>query len=159
MNAEQIPQLSDIPDFGNELLAGFDVNAAFQEAIHGIAQDTELALEERVRRMENVVSQGASELYRDFIDFRAIAAQMETLCSHDHAMSQSLLGSEMLSSFMAAYKADDGHDHDDLHGHNHAHDDDEDDIDPKSGKKTKKKRSSWLSAFVKPPAIRERSDS
>lgn len=151
MNAEYAPQLNDMSDFGMDLLAGFDVNAAFQEAIYGVAQATELALEEKVRRMENIVSQGASELYRDFVDFRALAAQIEVLCSHDHAMGQSLLGSEMLSGFMAAYKADEEHEHTDPH--KHTPDDDEDETDPKNSKKTKKKkRYRWLSAVVDSPA-------
>jgi hypothetical protein len=148
---EQAPRFEEMPDFGMEAFGmseDFDINAAFQEAIQGVASDTELALEEKVRRMEVIVSEGTSEVYRDFVDFRQMAAQMEMMCNHDHALNQSIQGNDTLSSFMDGNKADDGHNlGDSLHGkHNHKKDDDEYEIDPKTGKKTKKKkrRYSWL---------------
>lgn len=156
MNAlEQAPRFEEMPDFGMEAFGmseDFDINAAFQEAIAGVASDTELALEEKVRRMEVIVSEGTSEVYRDFVDFRSMAAQMEMMCNHDHALNQSMQGNDTLSGFMDSHKADDGHNHgDSLHGkHNHKKDDDEYEIDPKTGKKTKKKkRSGWFSMLIK----------
>lgn len=153
MNAlEQAPQFEDMPDFGMEFeMADFDINAAFQEAIVGVASDQEIALDEKVRRMEVIVSEGTSEVYRDFVDFRQMAAQMEMMCNHDHALNQSMQGSETLSGFMDSHKADDGHNHgNESHSkHNHK-DDDEYEIDPKTGKKTKKKkRSGWLSLTLR----------
>ncbi len=137
MNAAETPRFEDVPDFGMECAMGeFDINAAFQEAVTGVVGDVELALEEKVRRMESIVSEGTSEVYRNFVDFRAMAAQMKMLCSHDHALSQSIQGSEMLSSFLDSYKADDGHNHTD----DDKSIDDEYEIDPKTGKKTKKKK-------------------
>lgn len=144
---EQAPRFEEVPDFGMELdMGGFDINAAFQEAIQGIASDTELALEERVHRMEVILSEGESEMYRDFVDFRQIAAQMEMMCSHDHALNQSMESSDILSGFMDRHKANDGHDH----GSDNHKDDSDDEIDPKTGKKTKKKRrSGWLVALLR----------
>ena len=152
---EQAPRYEEMPDFGMEAFGmseDFDINAAFQEAIAGVASDTELALEEKVRRMEVIVNEGTSEMYRDFVDFRQMAAQMEIMCSHDHTFSQSMRGNETLSGFVDSHKADDGHNHaDSLHRkHNHKEDNDEYEIDPKTGKKTKKmKRSGWFSILIK----------
>ena len=146
---ERNQRFSEMPDFGMEASvygADFDINAAFQEAIEGIASDIELALEEKVRRMEVIVIEGTSEVYRDFVDFRQMAAQMEMMCSHDHAFNQSLQGSDTVSSFMDSHKAGDVHNH----GKHDHKDDDEYEIDPKTGKKTKKKkRSGWFSLVLK----------
>lgn len=148
---EQTPQFEKMPDFGMELDVGeFDINAAFQDTIQGVASDTELALEEKVRRMEVIVNEGTSEVYRDFVDFRAMAVQMEMMCNHDHALNQSMRGSDTLSGFMDSHRSDDGHNHgESLHGkHNHK-DDDEYEIDPKTGKKTKKKKKhGWFSLLL-----------
>jgi hypothetical protein len=152
---EQAPRFEEMPDFGMgsfDISEGFDINAAFQEAIQGVASDTELALEEKVRRMEVIVSEGASEVYRGFVDFRQMAAEMEMLCSHDHALNQSIQDSDTLSGFIDSYKADDGHNHgNSLHDkHSHKKDDDKYGIDPKTGKKIKKKkRSGWFSMLMK----------
>lgn len=151
---EQAPRFEEIPDF--DIVAfgineNFDINAAFQEAIQGVASNTELALEEKVRRMEVIVSEGTSEAYRDFVDFRQMAAQMEMMCSHDHAFNQASQGSETLHGFMDSHKEDDGHNHGDNldNKHNHKKDDDYE-IDPKTGKKTKKKKNnSWFSILMK----------
>jgi len=143
---ERVPAFEETPDFGMELsIDGFDINAAFQEAVHGVASDTELALEEKVRRMEAIVSEGTSEVYRDFVDFRHMASQMEMMCSDDHSLSESILESNTLTSFMDNHREDDGHGHDSgLHG-KHSHKDDEYEIDPKTGKKKKKKKyAGWL---------------
>lgn len=151
---EQEPRYEEMPDFGMEAFGmseDFDINAAFQEAITGVASDTELALEEKVRRMEIIVSEGTSEVYRDFVDFRQIAAQMEMMCNHDHALNQYMQGNDALSNFMNSHKADGEHNHDDnLHSnHNHKTDNDEYEIDPKTGKKIKKKkRRGWLGVYI-----------
>jgi hypothetical protein len=141
--SEQAPRFEEIPSFGMESFGmneDFDINAAFQEAVQGVASDTELALEEKVRRMGVIVSEGTSEVYRNFIDFRQMATQMQMMCNHDHALSQSMQGNDTLSSFMESNKSDDGHDHGDgLHSKD-THKDDEYETDPKTGKKTKKKR-------------------
>jgi len=108
-------------------LAGFDINAAFQNAMTAVITDTELALDDKVQRIEVMVREGTSEVYRDFVDFRALAAQMELFCMHDQAFSDQAQGHGLLSEFM--------HDHAD-----HDTDDDEWEIDPKTGKKRKKKR-------------------
>ena len=141
---EQAPRFEEMPDFGMEsfgMTEEFDINAAFQEAIVGVASDTELALEEKVRRMEVIVSEGTSEVYRDFVDFRQMAAQIEMMCNHDHILSQSMQSNDTLSNFMDSHNADDGHNH---------KNDDEYEVDPKTGKKTKKKkkkRHGWSSTL------------
>lgn len=145
---EQAPRSQQMPDFGMEafgMTGEFDINEAFQEAVHGVATDTELALEEKVRRMEVIISEGESDVYREFVDFRQMASQMEMMCNHDHAFAQSVEGSESLSSFLGEHKPGDEHGHaESSHKHAH-HEDDEYDIDPKTGKKTKKKRrSGWF---------------
>lgn len=146
---EQTPRFEEIPDFGMETFGmseDFDINAAFQEAIQGVASDSELALEEKVRRMEVIVSEGTSDVYRDFVDFRQMAAQMEMMCNHDHALNQSMQGSDTLLGFMDSHKADDGHNHGDSLNNKDNH---EYEIDPKTGKKTKKKkRTGWLRAYL-----------
>ncbi|MDB5171062.1 MAG: hypothetical protein JWO35_756 [Candidatus Saccharibacteria bacterium] len=131
--------LEQAPDFGMDMFGmddGFDINAAFQGATQDVISDTELALEEKVRRMEVIVSEGTSEVYRDFVDLRALAAQM----SHDHMLCQAAQGSEALSSFMDGHSSDDGHNHGDSSHDEHSHKNDDDEIDPKTGTKKKKKR-------------------
>jgi hypothetical protein len=66
-------------------------------------------LEEKVRRMEGIVSEGNSDIYREFVDFRQMAAQIEMMCSHDHELNQSLRDSDTLTTFMDSHK-DDNHD-------------------------------------------------
>lgn len=149
---ERVPQFEAMPDFGMETLDSsqyFDINAAFQEVIAGVASDTELALEEKVRRMEVIVSEGTGEVYRDFVDFRQMAAQMEVMCNHDHALNQSVQANETLSGFLDNYKLDDGHNHTGSASGKHAHKDDEYEKDQKTGKKTKKKkRRSWFGVYL-----------
>jgi hypothetical protein len=102
-----------------------------------VASDVELALDEKVRRMETIVSTGASETYRNFIDFRQMAAQIEMMCNHDHELSSSMQGNAALSSFMESFTHSNGHDHDDEH-----------EIDPRTGKKrSKKKKRSWFGVY------------
>lgn len=154
MNAiERTQPYEDMPDFGMDAFGmheNFDINAAFQEAVQGIVSDAELALEEKVRRMEVIVSEGTNDLYRDFVDFSMMARQIDMMCSHDHAFGQSLQNSETLSGFMSNYKSDDGHNHsEELHSKHNRKDDDEYEIDPKTGKKTKKKkRRGWFNLLV-----------
>lgn len=146
---EQVLPLDSAPDFGMELdlgLGDFDINAAFQEAMYGVATDAELALEEKVRRMEVIVSEGTSELYRDFVDFTEMAAQMEWICNEDHELHHSMQGSDMLADFMDRNKTDEVHDR----GGKHTRHDDEYEVDPKTGKKTKKKkrRRGWFGIYL-----------
>ena len=147
---EQAPRFEEMPDLDMEafgMTQDFDINAAFQEAIQGLASDTELDLEEKVRRMEVIVSEGTSEVYRDFVDFRQMAAQMEMMCNHDHAFNQSMQGNDTLSAFMDSHKDDDGHNHGDSSEYKYKHKkgNNEYAVDPKTGKKTKKKKKlSWL---------------
>lgn len=111
---EQAPRFEEVPDFGMGLDMGeFDINAAFQEAIQVVASDTELALEEKVRRMEVIISEGTSEVYRDFVSFGQMAAQMEMICNHDHELNQSMQGNDMHSSFLNSHRPDEGHGHHD----------------------------------------------
>lgn len=118
---ERVLSYDDGSDFGMEFdIDGFDINAAFQEAITDVASDAELALDEKVRRMEVIVSEGASDLYRDFVDFSAMAAQMAMMCAHDHAFGQLAQTSETLSGLMAAYTKDDGHHHSSAPGAPHS---------------------------------------
>ncbi len=147
---EQAPRLRNTPDFGMELdMGGFDINTAFLEAVSGVASDTELALEEKVRRMEVIVSEGTSEIYRDFVDFRVMAAQIEMMCSHDHALGQSIQGNETLSTFIDSHRPDEMHSHTANPQDRHK-DKDDYEIDPKTGKKTKKKkRIGWFDLFFK----------
>jgi hypothetical protein len=124
-------------EFGFE--ADFDINAAFQDALFGVATDEELALDEKVQRMEFILSEGTSDIYRDFVDFRAMAAQMNAACNHDHSLGSAVKGNEMLSSFMdAALKPEGaGHDHDHEH---HQHDDDDDEDEHPHKKRQKARR-------------------
>lgn len=145
---EQETRFDEMPDFDLGFdMDGFDINTAFQEAMTGVVTDAELALEEKVRRMEVIVSEGSSDVYRDFVDFRMMATQIEMMCSHDHVLSQSLQNSTTLSGFMDSHKNDDGHNHSEsLHDRlEHKH---EDEKDPKKSKK-KKKRTGWFSLLMK----------
>ena len=130
--------------FGMEL--EFDLNAAFQGAISGVASDAELALDEKVRRMEVIINEGNSDTYRDFVDFRQIASQMQMICSHDHALGQMMNANDSLSSILGKHDDNDGHNHS-----SHSHDEDEDDDDDSDKKKKSKssKRRGWLSFFSK----------
>jgi hypothetical protein len=141
--------LEQVPDFGMEFFdveVDFDIHAAFQDAMDGVVTDTELALEEKVRRMEVIVTESNSEVYRDFVDFRSIASQMEMFCSHDHLLREATQSNETLSGFMDSHKADDGHNHSDQNHDksNQKVDDDADDIDPRTGKKKKKRSYGWF---------------
>lgn len=156
---EQAPRYEEMPDFGMEAFGmseDFDINAAFQEALQGVASDAELALEDKVRRMEFILSEGTSDVYRDFVDFRRMAAQMRLLCNDDHALNQSMQGNEALSSFLNKHKDDDGHNHgNSLLGKHNKHNSDEDDeeesTESKNGKKSKRKRPAgvgWFGVYV-----------
>lgn len=130
--------LEQAPDFSIDLgMEDFDLNMAFQDAMTSVATSNELALDDKIRRMEVIISEGTSDVYRDFVDLRMIAAQMEMFCNHDHALNHAMEANGLLSSFMGEHKE---------HGnHSHTHEDklkdnDETEIDPKTGKKKKKKR-------------------
>lgn len=149
---EQAPSLEDASVFGIDLSMGdFDINAAFQEAIAGVASDSELALDEKVRRMEVIVTEGMSAVYRDFVDFKQMAAQMEMVCNHSHGLSQMMQGNEILSGITNKFsEGEHDHEHNDVAHEQHEHDpeDDDDEIGPKTGKKTKKKKQrSWFGIY------------
>lgn len=124
-------------DFGMD---GFDINSAFQEAVSNVLSDKDIKLDEKIRRMETIVIEGTSDIYREFIDFRQIVSQIEMICNHDHVLESSMRDNETVSDFM--------HNHADEASHDH---EDEYEIDHKTGKKTKKKKKkkrSWLENFV-----------
>lgn len=128
---------------GDELDFGdFDLNAAFQNALSDVVTDEELALDEKVMRMETIIAEGSSEVYQDFVDMRAIAAQMEMFCAHDHALNDALGGSEFIGGLLSEH-ADDGHDHAG-HEYSHNNDDDTEEEDDKKSKKKKRKKRRWL---------------
>ncbi len=146
------------PDFGMELDfgdTGFDINSAFQEAVQGIASDEELALDEKIRRMENIVFEGSSEIYRDFIDFRQMAEQMQMICNHDHSFNESMQQSSTLSSFLDQYKDQDQQSEGSRFSFLDSRSGDEDKQESRSlftskkdkKKKKKKKPTSWLDLF------------
>jgi len=146
---EQAPLSEEMPDFGMEAFGmseNFDINAAFQEAIIGVASDNELALEEKVRRMEVIVSEGTSEVYRDFVDFRSMAAQMAMMCNHNHALNQSMQSSDTISSFIDSYMENDGHNHENSLPNQHGREDDDDEETDDKKKKKKKLKKGWLSS-------------
>ena len=120
-------------DFGME---GFDVNSAFQQAMSGVITDEELELNDKVSIMEKMITEGSSEAYRNFVDFRSLAGQMEMMCNHDHMFGEAARSNGLLSKFMDSHSDDDGHNHD----KKQTSSEDEYDIDPKTGKKKKKKR-------------------
>ena len=124
----------------------FDLNAAFQGAISGVASDADLALDEKIRRMESIINEGNSETYRDFVDFRQIASQMQMICSHDHALGQMMKSNDSLSSILGKHDDNDGHNHS---SHSHDEDDDEDDDSDKKKKSKSLKKRGWFSYFAK----------
>ena len=149
MNVLEFEKQPKIPVEENAMVGmelEFDLNAAFQGAISGVASDAELALDEKVRRMEVIINEGNSDTYRDFVDFRQIASQMQMICSHDHALGQMMNANDSLSSILGKHDDNDGHNHS-----SHSHDEDEDDDDDSDKKKKSKssKRRGWLSFFSK----------
>lgn len=135
-NFELSPPLNEEFDFG--LNFDFDISAAFEGATHDVASDTELALDEKVRRMEVIVTEASSETYREYVDFRRMAADIEMFCQHNHELSQAAGQSETLTGFFDQFGSDHDHDH---------HDGDE--VDPATGKKKKKKKTpSFLHLLV-----------
>ena len=107
--------------------------------------DADLALDEKVRRMEVIINEGNSDTYRDFVDFRQIASQMQMICSHDHALGQMMNANDSLSSILGKHDDNDGHNHT-----SHSHDEDDDDDDNNKKKKSKSsKRRGWFSYFAK----------
>lgn len=149
MSLEQMPMASPehAPiNFDNEFdfgLDDFDINAAFQDALTGVATAEDLANDEKVVCMEVLIAEGTSEAYRDFVDMRAMAAQIEMICNHDHALNEAMGGSESLMGFRDEHTAEDGHTH--SHEHKPNEDDDDDDEEDKNGKKKKGRRKRrWL---------------
>lgn len=83
---------------------GFDINAAFQEALFGVASDEELAFDEKVQRMEQIIAEGTGDIYKDFVSFRDMAAHLEMICSHDHALGEAVQNNSLISGFMNEYQ-------------------------------------------------------
>lgn len=86
--------------FSPELLDGMDINQAFHEAAHGVITDQEIALNEKVARVENILEEASSDFYREFVDLRSMAAQIEMFCNQDHGLENALSASETVSNFM-----------------------------------------------------------
>lgn len=122
-------------NFGME---GFDFDAAFQGAISDVATNEELALDEKVQRMEVIIQEASSELYTGFVDFTNMAAQMEMMCSHDHGLREAIEANETLSGFLDTHKTNNEHTHDPADTRSHVNKDKE--VDPRTGKKRKKKK-------------------
>lgn len=127
-------------------MTGFDVDAAFQEATQEVLSNAELAIDEKVRRMEVILSQSASEAYREFVDFRSLAAQMQMACAHDHSFGQAAEGSETLGGFLQATS-----NADELQGHGHlpTNEKAEESADRKTKPARKKKKKTVKSGWFK----------
>lgn len=124
-------ELSPTPLFE---LDGFDLDEAFQGAMSDVANDFEASLDDKIRRMENIVTEGSSEIYRDFVDFRVLASQIQMMCGHNHEMNASIQTNEVLSGFMAEHVSP--------HDHNPA------EVKMKDDKKKRKRKHSGWSAFA-----------
>jgi len=137
MSPERNPAMvAGIPEFQME---GFDIDAAFQGAIADVASNEELELNEKITRMENIISESSSEVYRDFVDFHSMAAQMEVMCNHNHVLNSAMESSDTLSSFRTSFA--------DSAEHNHKHESSNDKVakeKSKTKKKKKKMRRGWL---------------
>jgi|GEM_PF-6262811 len=112
------PEYMSSPGAISESLDSFNLNAAFQSALADIVEDEALMLEQKVQRIEAVITESASDLYREFVDFRALAAQVELFCTHDHGLRQAVTSSEVLSGFLGGHADHDEHEHDHV---NHVH--------------------------------------
>ena len=83
---------------------GFDVNEAITNAVSGIATDEELALSDKVAQIEAIIEEGeANEEFREFVDFKALVAEMEMICTHDHSLEAAFGQSETISNFMTTH--------------------------------------------------------
>lgn len=126
----------------------FDINAAFQEVTTGILSDKMLTLEEKVGRVETLIAEASSETYQAFVDFRAMASQIEMFCNHDHALNESLTQNSTVSGFMDSHK-DYDHNHDSVD--NTSEESETKNSKEKSKKKKKKdrqkKRRSWFGFY------------
>jgi len=116
--------------FSSELMDGIDMNQAFHEAAYGVMTDEELALDEKVSRMEAIVQEASSEFYREFVDLRSMAAQIEMFCNHDHSMQEIFSQSESIGVFMDRHTD---------HGHDHTHEGPGRKAEEEKNKKAKKK--------------------
>lgn len=90
--------------FGN--MEGFDVQAAFTEAIDGVASDEALALEEKVARVSNIIQQADSEEFKEFVDMCELAAQIEFICDHDHSLGDLFAEDETVGSLLETFRED-----------------------------------------------------
>lgn len=137
---EQMPEAQNFDAFKDFGMVDFDINEAFQLALHDVVNDKALALDEKVRRMEVIVSEGTSNLYREFVDFRILASQIEIYCNHEHDLYQMSVENELLANLLSSHSSEYGHGH---HGEDGpSEDDDEDEVDKKN--KKAKKRRGWF---------------
>jgi hypothetical protein len=94
--------------FSPELMDGLDINRAFHEAAEGVMTNEEMALDDKVARMEHIIQEASSDFYQEFVDLRSMAAQIEMFCNHDHSIQDALQGSEQIGAFMDRHA---GHTH------------------------------------------------
>ncbi len=90
----------------------FDINAAFQEAAASVLSDEAIALEERVSRVQTILSEAKSEVYEAFVDFRMLAAQVEMFCNHDHAFRESFSQNSIEDASFYRFDSHKDHRHD-----------------------------------------------
>lgn len=144
--SESNPATSKL-DFG---MCGFDIASAFKGAVDDIAKNKQLELDEQVRRIENMLMEGSSDQYRDFVDFRTLASQIRMACNHNHALMQMMQGSERISDFMGNHGVDVGHGHNDGHFSKLGQGNSGEFVDPITRKKAKRKQrhGGWLVSLL-----------
>lgn len=101
-----------------EMIDRIDINQAFHEAAHGVMTDKEMALNEKVARIEHIIQEADSDFYREFVDLRSMAAQIEMMCEHDHSLQAALHKSEAATSFIDQHTENSRQDHNDRKRHN-----------------------------------------
>lgn len=124
-------------DDGEQL---FDPTAAFAELEQRYTDgdvEHDYTADNFVRDTEALMMDAA--FVERFEEAQAIAARMHELCGEDHMLNQAF---QEVSESRGLFNSHEIHD-----GHNHQQSDDEYEIDPKTGKKVKKKkRRNWFKA-------------
>lgn len=137
-------ELSEFDPFALDI--SFDINTAFQEAAASVLSDEAIALEERVSRIQTILTEAKSDTYEAFVDFRMLAAQVEMFCSHDHAFRESF--SQNSPESTSLYRHDPHEDHHHSHKLDHTKAKHEEDKgESKKKKDKKKKRKSWFGFY------------
>lgn len=125
----------------------FDINAAFQEAAADVLSDEALELEERVSRVQTILSEAQSDTYEAFVDFRMLATQVEMFCNHDHAFRESFSQNSPKETFSHQLDAHRDHHHDHaLESKGIKKQNDKKESKKKEDRK-KKKRKSWFGFY------------